>query len=558
MLNVSEVTGAWTIPFGIDLGNTFWSVINETGLFLIPFTIAVGSCWFKARAGGEDDGSSAVMFIKYLEKSWVSMFVCMALFVMPVNESSFVPSPYTNSGGVTAFSKINFKAYSCRGDNSTILPSASEAGNIAPNLPFAQTLNTSLPLLMGTANQMAQGVTQSTIAKIPCDVDMNAAFLLSETAAFSANGDDKVEYSSKQFMNSCFLPASRRLKTAISNGLYNAGNPLTNSERWFNSSQLIAAYTGALQKSTTENYSELFMAYDSNQWAGTGGGDPIVVTSDANSDANEDKQLSCASAQTQMNSVIGGAGGALDTHYNEEMRKAQTTERAFPDKTGAYTAPEKIVNKYTNQFLMDVTGNVSSVFNVNHTKNQQVKSDRERDLFGDVVARTTTLLEQLGHSISNYTISLAGGVLVSALIGMLFASSAIILTLSGYSFKVASALVYTLAFLIGTSYVLDLGWYIENVILVLVTSSHSIYITDSAAIDGDAPVDILNMLGYIQSTVITVMLSVWSILGGILGVIVIPAFSQALNSFSNSVGENGAKVASMGIRLAAKFAAPMK
>lgn len=557
MINVSEVTGAWTIPFGIDLGNTMWDLINHTGLFTIPFVISIGSCWFKARAGGEDDGSAAVMFFKLLEKSWLTMFFCLLVFVIPVNESSSVPDSYTTAGGTTSFSPINFKAYSCRGDFSSILPPDSTSSNIDPNLPFAQTLNTSLPLFFGLSNQMFQGYTQSLNAMIPCDTNMNAAFLMADTAAFSANGDDKVEYSTKQFMNYCVSPATQNLDKAISNNFYNNGKPLNEVERRFNSDEMIAAYSGVVPKTLTESYSILYMPYDSTQWAGTGGGDSITTTSEVNGDANEDKQLSCSSAQTQMLSVIAGSGGVFDTHYSEEMIKAKTTEQAYPDKTGAYTSDIDITTKYANQFIMDISGNVAAVMDINHSSNQQVQQKREESLFGDVVARTTTLMSELSNHIANYTLSLAGGVLVSALIAILFASSPIILTLSGYSFKVASALTYTLAFLIGTSYVLDLGWYIENVILTLVTSSYSIYATDPVALNGDVPIDMLGMMSFIQSSVVTVLLGVWSLLGGLLGVMVIPAFSQALNSFSSSVGDHGAKVAVAAIKMVGKIVAAL-
>lgn len=553
MLNIAEVTGAWTIPFGIDLGNTFWETINSTGLFLIPFSISIVNCWLKARSGGQDEGSSAIMFIKLLEKSWISMFFCMLVFVIPVNESTYVPDSYTSDGTTTSFSPINFKVYSCRGDHSTILPSSTTSGNVSPNLPFTQTLNTSLPLFMGLANQMFQGYAQSLNAMIPCDENMNAAYLMAESASFNANGDDDIQYSAKQFVNQCYLPAMKNISTSISNGLFNDGVPLNTKERWFNSTQLIAAYTGSISLSDTESYFPLYMPYDSEHWSGTGGGDAIVVTSDSGSDANEDKMITCTSAQTQIYSVIAGSGGEFDDHYSELITKAKTTEKAYPNKEGSYDSNSDILNKYAHQFLMDITGNVSGMFNVNHSANAKITQQRETDMFGDIVARGTTLFAELGNNISNFTLSLVGGVIVSTLIAVLFAASPLVLTLSGYSFKVASGLIYTLAFLIGTSYVLDLGWYIENVIIVLVSSSYSVYITDPVAVNGDVPIDMLSMMNFIQSSVVVTLLGVWSLMGGMLGVMVIPAFSQVLNTFSNSVGENGAKVASMAIKLALKL-----
>ncbi len=68
---ISEITGTFTIPFSISIGVRFWSIINETGLWVIPFVLVIGSSFFKAKQMGEDEGSASVMAFKLVEKAFL-------------------------------------------------------------------------------------------------------------------------------------------------------------------------------------------------------------------------------------------------------------------------------------------------------------------------------------------------------------------------------------------------------------------------------------------------------------------------------------------------------
>ncbi|MBD0788213.1 conjugal transfer protein TraG N-terminal domain-containing protein [Vibrio sp. Y2-5] len=549
MLNVSEITGAWLIPYGISLGNNFWAVINETGLFLIPFSLVLCTSFLKARSQGADEGSPAVLFIKILEKRWIGMFMCMYLFVMPWSvDHTNLPATISSEGQIVHFTPINFKGYSCRKYESSILGENASVANVKPNLPFTEKLNYNLPVLFGVANQMVQAFTQSLNAEIPCDPDMNPTALLGKTVAFSTNGDTDMTYTVKSFVDQCYFRALSALGDGITYGQYNEGVPLTENEKYMTSNQLLKAYGGGLTTKSGSNSEELHMTYDSDLWVASTASDNLPVSKSIDGDSHENKAINCTEAARSIYSVI---VSKLKKDYTDEMRVALTTNSAYPNRDGTADDDDSIYAKYAQQYLMDAYGNVSAFMDIYYEMNSGMYAKVDSDMVGEAVSRITTLSKQLEGNVQNYLISLSAPIIISALIAALYACSPILLTLSAYSFRLAVTLVYTLVFLIGTSYVLDLGWYIENVVLAVADSYYGVYGGET----GTSSVwsTLTSMIPVIQTFIVPTMLTIWSVFGAMLGVTIIPGISQFVNQMTGAAASAGVAITAGAIKLLAKM-----
>lgn len=216
---VSEITGAFTIPYGISIGVRFWSIINETGLWTIPFALAMCTAFVKARQGGEDEGSPALMAFKLVEKAFISMFLVMFLFVLPVDKKEPV--------------EIEYKQYSCRGNYASVLGRSANSTNVQPNLPQSLSIQEPvLPIGWGVLHEVTTGLTQTTIAKIPCDGGINQVQNLMGTVDLSAK-DIKLYHSNTEFGKKCYEPAATKLSTAINTKKYNDGLPLMSEQKYF-------------------------------------------------------------------------------------------------------------------------------------------------------------------------------------------------------------------------------------------------------------------------------------------------------------------------------------
>lgn len=550
MINVSEITGAWIIPYGIDIGNTFWDIINQTGLFLIPFFLTLGTCVIKARAMGRDEGAPSVLFIKMIEKKWIAMFFCMMLFVMPVDiNSDLVPDSMTVDGQSVTFTPINFKAYSCRKYESSILGENGSTANVNPNLPFTQDLNYNLPVAFGAANQIIQGFVQSLNASVPCDPSLDVTTLLGKTVTFSTNGDEDIDYTIGKFVDSCYIKALNVLKEAAAYGSYNDNLPLTEEQKYITSTQLIKAYGGGLTTKTGGMSDELNMLYDSDRWKGSTAGDPIDNDEDVDGDSNEDTTIGCLEAARSIYTLV---SEELDDNYSDMMTIAKASQTSYKNKDGGYDSSTDVVDKYVQQFVMDVAGNTESFMSVYYSVNSSYYANMDSHLIGGAIARVSTLAKQLENNIANYTISVITPIMSTCLIAILFACAPIILTLSGFSLMVATTLLYLLFFLISMNYILDIGWYIENVILNAAASYNGVYSTDSGVTNGTVGTNILTLMPYVQSTIVPTLMATWSIFAGLLGVTIVPVMSQLLNSTASSVGSAGTALAMFVVKAAAR------
>ncbi|GAL14636.1 hypothetical protein JCM19233_5648 [Vibrio astriarenae] len=428
-----------------------------------------------------------------------------------------------------AFEPINFRAYSCNVERSSVLGQNASSANINPQLANFHGYNLDLPVGLGLSNQAIQGFTQTMIGQIPCNAYASQRVSMGDSAMFDLKEDPKMVYSLKEFHSQCYSPALSNINTAIRSGDYNGGITLSSKQRRFNSSDLYRAYNGYIPNpvnGSTFRHIELTVLNES--WVNA-----PSATPDASNSATSTFQCDIASAE-----LFSELTSYLQDSKSDAVREADRALMMYPEFDGTThltegSASVEVIDRFSHQALLDTVGNVSNVFNMVHGESPIDLLKQESGKIEQTLALAVTAATTISNNISNMTYGLLTPVLISILISVLFVSSPVILWLSGYNFKVAVMIVYMLVFLTGTMFIYEVGLYVETVILAQAFSAFSTL----------NPNEWANLSSFVQSSVIPSMLAMWSICSALLGILVIPMFSQLLQSFSTSIATYGVMMA---------------
>lgn len=138
------------------INNGIWEMIQDTGLFAVPFCVIVIKEWLKVRGEGADEGNKGVLSLARIETSIYVGYVVVALCGVPAVNVSFdalqfdqtraqqcqysVPAP-TDTGWNTSFSSL--------------------AGKSAQ-----------MPVWWAFMHALSKGVTNAAVASIPCGTDL--------------------------------------------------------------------------------------------------------------------------------------------------------------------------------------------------------------------------------------------------------------------------------------------------------------------------------------------------------------------------------------------------
>lgn len=509
---ISEITGTFTIPFSISIGVRFWSIINETGLWVIPFVLVIGSSFFKAKQMGEDEGSASVMAFKLVEKAFYSMFFVILLFVIPYD-----------AGNV----QVDYKQYSCRGEYASILGPQATSTNVQPNLPFMLNIQEPhLPLGWGVVQEWTTGFTQTAIGKTPCDAGINQVQALMGTVSLEAK-NPKLNKTNKRFGEQCYNPALKLIANAIEDKNYNGGIRLTPIQKQYFSQEFIGAYSGMLGTDS----GIMTLNIPKSDWAG------LISSAYETKSTPSMLSIPCATAQSEVKRLN---QNELITEYKDAMDIAVTSEQAYRNVKGEWETKNTVEDKYNQQMMLDSLLSTNSMFNNAFDQNFNRTQGLDSSTLESVGLRITTVFSELEKRITNHAYSYMGPVLVSCLIALIYMATPPLIVLSGYSGKYIAGAFYTIFFLHFMYFVIDIAWYIENILLALVLSEFS---SDNSM----AEVSIL--FSYIQSLTMPTLVGIWSILGSLLGIQVIPALSAMIGTLAGAVGQGGVmlpkKVANM-------------
>jgi len=200
MIAVTDITGLFIMPLAVYMHNVVYDIFNQLGMIFIPFVFVIVSEFYKARTAGADNGNAAVLYVKNIEVTFIKKFFILMLFVMPAT---------------TTNATYSFKQFS-QNSFPSILSGAENVSDLNPNTNFNNFLGQGqAPLAFGLINNIAVGLSNSLVAKVPCttsattsscipDVNVGA---MKETLENVAPNQEENNKSVAEFAEACYNPA---------------------------------------------------------------------------------------------------------------------------------------------------------------------------------------------------------------------------------------------------------------------------------------------------------------------------------------------------------------
>ena len=159
-LNVSDYFEMVMLMIGWVVNNALWSSLMQTGLALVPFVALIVSEWFKVRQEGEDEGNKGVLLIARIETRLYAMVICYVFTCVPMMSLSFNP--------VNAVERTNGSGQSC----SVAVIGQGQWGSNTLNAIDGQSAE--IPLWWALVHAVSKGVTNVAVSSIPCSPDLQA------------------------------------------------------------------------------------------------------------------------------------------------------------------------------------------------------------------------------------------------------------------------------------------------------------------------------------------------------------------------------------------------
>ncbi|WP_186764387.1 conjugal transfer protein TraG N-terminal domain-containing protein [Pistricoccus aurantiacus] len=193
-LNVNDYFETVVLMIGWVVNNALWSSLMQTGLALVPFIALLASEWFRVRQEGEDEGNKGVLLIARLETRLYAMVLCYAFTCVPMMNLSFNP--------VNAIERTGTGGGQC----GVAVIGQGEWGSTTLNSIGGQTAE--IPLWWALVHAISKGVTNVAVSSIPCSPDLQA--ITSEIDAQSIT-DPGLKRELGEFQRQCYGAARNRL-----------------------------------------------------------------------------------------------------------------------------------------------------------------------------------------------------------------------------------------------------------------------------------------------------------------------------------------------------------
>lgn len=256
---VSEPTGLFIIPFSVSIGSGLFDILNETGVIFVPFVIALVMIVMDARAQGEDEGAPAIVAFKGVEKDVIAKVLVLFVFVMPWGNSP----------------TYRYAQYSIS-DMPSFITGASNVDDLKPNSKFSSEFGQASPSLgWGVVHEWVTGFSNTAIGKIPCSIDSQKQVCLAHFSLFELSASlsqvrvdsEPLERMMGEFHTQCYVPVLNRIMDQEKAGealrINNTDYPTSPNQKYaYNSQFMKAAYLGVLSEVSQD---ELFME-TSHRW----------------------------------------------------------------------------------------------------------------------------------------------------------------------------------------------------------------------------------------------------------------------------------------------------
>ncbi|EPJ2775194.1 conjugal transfer protein TraG N-terminal domain-containing protein [Klebsiella pneumoniae] len=215
---------------GWVVNNGLWNILITTGLFAAPVAFRLIGIWLKVREEGEDEGNKGALSIPRMEHAVYTSFLVMIACCMPLMNVDMSTIKYDTS-----------RAQSC----GTWTPKAPDDTGYSPVISSINDQTAAAPVWWYLIHKLAKGITQASVATIPCRPDMRQ--LRFEVQHTRINNKSLAE-ELQDFTNDCYSLALYMWKRQ-DQGQTKDKATLRDIE-WIGSKTFLSNYYGSLQSKT--------------------------------------------------------------------------------------------------------------------------------------------------------------------------------------------------------------------------------------------------------------------------------------------------------------------
>jgi len=215
-VQASSVIEIYTSVLGWHINNNIWALLEQSGLFLIPFIVIVIRNLIKAREQ-KDKNDIGVLAFRLSEVQFYVMFFTILLLIKPTINLNFETVNYTDSLCTTT-----------SGSQSSLVPDKMEWGDTGTTFDEnskyieasldGQTLK--IPILWYPLEFYLRAVTESVKHTLPCQPDLRT---ISGDLATARVLDPILRDETQQFYRDCWRPSANRFlrdKPVIDSDIY--------------------------------------------------------------------------------------------------------------------------------------------------------------------------------------------------------------------------------------------------------------------------------------------------------------------------------------------------
>ncbi|NWA23907.1 conjugal transfer protein TraG N-terminal domain-containing protein [Pseudomonas gingeri] len=177
---------------GWIINNGIWDMIQDTGLFALPFAIIVIREWLKVRGEGADEGNKGVLSLARIETSIYVGYVVVALCGVPAVNVSFDTLQFDQT-----------RAQQCQYN----LPAPTDTGW---NTSFSSLAGKSaqMPVWWAFMHALSKAFTNGAVAAIPCGTDLRQMRMEVDSSRIN---NPLLAQEVADFTHDCYGPSRARL-----------------------------------------------------------------------------------------------------------------------------------------------------------------------------------------------------------------------------------------------------------------------------------------------------------------------------------------------------------
>lgn len=212
---------------GWVINNGLWNVMLSTGLFALPLAFKIVGIWLRVREEGEDEGNKGMLSLPRIESALYGAFFVMLACCVPLINVSLSSLQYDMS-----------RAKTC----GTWTPKAPDESGYSGVISSLDDQTAAAPIWWVLVHKLSKGVTQASVATIPCRPDMRQVrFEVQHTRI----ANKALAQELQDFTNDCYSLALYEWKRTDT-GLSTDKDTLRDIE-WIGSSLFLKNYYSNLQ-----------------------------------------------------------------------------------------------------------------------------------------------------------------------------------------------------------------------------------------------------------------------------------------------------------------------